>query len=76
MVKYHLVNLALKNGVPLRTLKRGLFIMLEKAPSNFLVEKLRALLLLEADFNALHNINFNGRLMSSLETSSVMPQKI
>ena len=48
--------------------------MLKKAPGNFLVEKLRVLLLLEAHVNALHKINFNGRLIPSFEDSSAMPQ--
>ena len=50
--------------------------MLEKAPGNYTVEKLRVLLLLEEDFNVLHKINFNGRLMPSLEASLSMPQEI
>ena len=50
--------------------------MLEKSPGNFRVEKLRAVLLLEADFNGLHKINFNGRLMPRLEATSSIPQKI
>ena len=50
--------------------------MLEKDPGNFLVQKLRALLLLEADCNALHKINFNGNLMPSLEASSSMTHEI
>ena len=50
--------------------------MLEKAPEKCLVEKLRALLLLEVAFNALHKINFNGRLMPNLEISSAIPQEV
>ena len=50
--------------------------MLEKSPENFLVEKLTVLLFLEEDFNALHKINFNVRLISSLETSTAIPQEI
>ena len=50
--------------------------MLEKAPGNFLVEKLRVLLLLEAYVNALHKIKFNGRLIPYFEASSAMPQEI
>lgn len=50
--------------------------MLEKSLSNFLAEKLRAILLLEVDFNALHKINFNSRLMPTLESSSAMTYKI
>ena len=50
--------------------------MLEKSPGNLRVEKLRAILLLEADFNGLHKINFNGRLMPRLEATSSIPQEI
>ena len=50
--------------------------MLEKDPVNFTDEKLRAILFLEADFNALFEINFNGRLMPSLEASSSIAQEI
>ena len=50
--------------------------MLEKPPGNFFVEKLLALLLLETDFNALCKINFNGRLMPTLEISSSIYQEI
>ena len=50
--------------------------MLEKSPGNLIVEKLRALLLLKADFNGLHKINFNGRLMPCLEDTSSIPQEI
>ena len=49
--------------------------MLEKYPGNFTVEKLRAMLFLEEDFNALHKINFNGRLMPSLEALSAFLQE-
>ena len=48
--------------------------MLEKAPGNFGVKKLRVLLFIEADHNALREINFNGRLTPSLEDSSAMLQ--
>ena len=58
-VKCDLVNLAVKNGSPLESWKHGVSIMLVKAPGNYAVKKLRALLLLEADFNGLHKINFN-----------------
>ena len=50
--------------------------MLEKSLGNFTVEKLRALLLLEAYFNGLHKINFNGRSMPSLKAASSIPQEI
>ena len=50
--------------------------MLQKSSKNFNVEKLRAIHLFETDFNALHKIIFNPRLMPTLETTNVIPQKI
>ena len=50
--------------------------MLEKDEGMIDVKRLRAILLLEADFNALHKINFNNRLMPHLEASSSIPAKI
>ena len=41
--------------------------MLEKLPGNINVSKLRAILLLEADFNALNKILFNTRVMLLME---------
>ena len=50
--------------------------MLEKSPGKILVSKLRAILLLEADFNALHKIIFNGRILPTLESKSLIPSEI
>lgn len=50
--------------------------MLEKALGNCAVEKLSDVLLLETDFNVLHEINFKSRSMPSLETSLAIPDKI
>ena len=41
--------------------------MLEKSKGNIQVEKLRAILLLEANLNAIHKIIFNGRVLPTLE---------
>ena len=57
-------------------MKKGVPNMLEKDPSNLLIKKLRVLLLLEADFNTLYKINFNGMLTPSLEHPSEIPKKI
>ena len=50
--------------------------ILEKFLGKILVEKLRAMLLLEADFNALHKIIFNGRILPTLERNNVIPSEI
>ena len=41
--------------------------MLEKALENIDIKKLRVILLLEADFNAVYKIIFNGRIMPRLK---------
>ena len=50
--------------------------MLEKASRKTLVSKLRAILLLEADFNALYNIIFNCRMLPALERKNLMLSEI
>ena len=45
-------------------------IMLEKSTGSIQVFKLRAILLLEADFNALNKIVFNNRTIFNLEASN------
>ena len=50
--------------------------ILEKFLGKILVEKLRAMLLLEADFNALHKIIFNGRILPTLERNNIIPSEI
>ena len=54
----------------------GMSIMLAKAPRKINVKKLRDLLLLEADFNALHKITFNKRVLLQLKVDCLMPQDI
>jgi len=48
------VLLALKKGIALEWCSNGLLIMLDKKFSVMLVSKLRAILLMEADFNAMN----------------------
>ena len=50
--------------------------MLEKSPGKILVEKLQAILLLEADFNVLYKIIFNGRILPTLERNNIIPSEI
>ena len=50
--------------------------MLEKFLRKILVSKLRTILLLEADFNALHKIIFNGRILLVLEKNNLIPAEI
>jgi len=47
--------------------------MLEKSSRNINVAKLRAILLLEADFNAFNKIIFNTRVMLLIEVNAQIP---
>ena len=40
------------------------------------VQKLQAILLLEADFNTMHKIMFNNRLMPNIEAMNAIPMEI
>jgi len=75
-IRCAIINLAIRNGLPLKRWLRGLSVILEKLPGKILVSKLRAILLLEADFNALHKIIFNGRILPALEKEGLIPQEI
>ena len=68
LIKSELVNLVIKNETPLSRWKRGVSIMLEKKKNQILVSKLRAILLLEADFNVANKIIFNTYLILTLES--------
>ena len=46
--------------------------MLEKREDNINVQKLRAILLLEADFNTIHKIIVNNRLLPSIEVAEAI----
>jgi hypothetical protein len=50
-------------GFSLERWKEGLTCILEKVPGNCLVNKLREILLMEADFNANNKIIFGERMM-------------
>ena len=46
--------------------------MLEKSKENIHVSKLRAILLLEADFNTLNKIVFNNRALPAIKASKII----
>ena len=50
--------------------------MLEKKPRIVKVTKLKAILLLEANFNSVNKILFNIRLIPSMEQAHVIPKEI
>jgi hypothetical protein len=50
--------------------------MLEKTLGVTLVSKLQAILLIEADFNALHKIMYGVRMMKNVHDHRLMPEEI
>ena len=44
-----------------------MLVILEKSPENMSMQKLRIILLLEVEFNVLHKIIFNRRMIPELE---------
>ena len=72
-VTHAIINLAIRNGAPLKQWIKGLSIVLEKEPGEILVAKLRATLLLESDFNALHKVIFGRRIVPTLESNNLIP---
>ena len=50
--------------------------ILEKKPRVIKVNILRAILLLEADFNSVNKILFNTRLIPSMEQAHIIPKEI
>ena len=50
--------------------------MLEKKQGEINVFKLRGILLLDADFNAIYKITFNTRLIPTVEAKDMIPREI
>ena len=69
-VKCSLVNIAIANQRLLNRWRNGVSIMLEKVRDYIDIEKLRVILLLEANFNRLNKMVFNNRVMLSLESNN------
>jgi hypothetical protein len=60
----------------LKQWSRGLLVILEKTLGVTLVSKLRAILLMEADFNATNKIVYGDRLMKNVHKHNLMPEEI
>jgi hypothetical protein len=70
------VSLALKKGIVLERWSNGLSIMLEKMFRVHLVSKLRAILLMEADFNAMNKEVYGVRMLDMARKYKLMPEEI
>jgi len=66
-----MADIPLNTGYSLERWRKGLNIMLEKSPGNFNVEKLRIILLFEADFNA-NNKWLGWAVMINAETFNLL----
>ena len=75
-IKCKLVNLAIRSNHLLSQWIKGVSVMLEKVAGNVYIQKLRAILLLEADFNAIHKIMFNNRLISNIEAVNTILMEV
>jgi hypothetical protein len=63
------------NGVPLARWGRGLTVLLETIVGNVFVHKLRAICLLEADFNWWNKLIFAKRMMQQAGREGAIPQE-
>ena len=70
------MNLVISNGKSLAYWTNRVLIMLEKKPNEVSVSKLRAILLLEADFNVANKIIFNTRMILIMERRLEIPREI
>ena len=75
---YHALktSIALRRGIALGRWSRGLSVMLEKMFGCKLVSKLRAILLMEADFNFSNKQIFGVRMLDNVRKYNLMPEEI
>ncbi|KAL7464310.1 hypothetical protein ACHAXS_004647 [Conticribra weissflogii] len=69
-------SVAITLGAPFARWQRGVTVMLEKELGVNLVSKLRAILLMEADFNATNKIIYGNRMLQSVRNNHLMPEEI
>ena len=69
-------NICSTNGLYISRWTKGLTVMLEKIPDNIKVDKLRAILLMEADFNFLNKLHFGHRLVHQCEKYNRFPDEL
>jgi hypothetical protein len=66
----------LAHAIQLKHWSRGLSVMLKKTLGVTLVTKLRAILLMEADFNTSNKIIYSVRMMGQARDHNSMPDEI
>jgi hypothetical protein len=70
------VSVVIAHAIQLERWSRGLSVMLEKTLGVTLITKLRAILLMEADFNATNKIIYGNRMMAKAWEHDLMPEEI
>lgn len=75
LVKLHIdnINLAAQYGNPLNRWQSGVTVLLEKLQGNTNLSKLRAICLLEADYNWLLKVTFAKRMITRMHKYDIMP---
>lgn len=68
-----MTELAVVGGSPFTRWQKGLSCMLEKSPGVIKVDKLRVILLMEADFHFFNGLMFAGRMMRQAEALGHIP---
>ena len=71
-----IIETSYNTGLPLSRWKFALACLLEKIANVILVDKLRAILLLEADFNGANKTFFGKRMIDRLEGSNQLPDEL
>ena len=69
------LSFAAKSGIPLERWGAAITVLLEKEFGNIFVDKLRAICLLEADFNWLNKLVFARRMMDQAYASNQVPNE-
>ena len=69
------ISTALKEGIALLRWSVGLLVMLENILGVKVVSKLRAILLMEADFNATNKIVYGDRMLTNSRKYKLMPEE-
>ncbi len=68
------MSVTLAHGIQLERWSWGLSVMLEKTLGVTLVTKLRAILLMEGDFNATNKIVYGVRMLQNARKHNQMPE--
>jgi hypothetical protein len=69
------LSICMRSGVPLARWGRGFTVLLEKIVGNVFVHKLRAICLLEADFNRWNKLIFDKRMMQQAGREGAISQE-